>query len=235
MVKNPPHTFAVGDACTHPAKPEWGQGKVVKAESITHEGTPAQRLTVRFQGAGLKTLSTAFAKLQPVGETKTGNLDDAINPLIETKPSEPATPRTLVPGGGRDKSEAPPPNPFEKLDPAKAREVMTRLPDEVRDPFLSLTERLTYTFGLYRHTPDGGKLIAWANQQSGLPDPLVAFNRHELEQFFDKYRINRDAHLLELIRLAKRESLDLNVPLRKAPKDAQQPAATAARRLRATL
>jgi hypothetical protein len=233
----PAPTFEPGQTLTHSAKPEWGTGTVVKAEGITQNGKKAQRLTIRFARGGLKTLSTAFASLRPAGDAA---IRDAINPLRETgedRPKPAATPRTRVPGGGRDASEAPPPNPFEKLDPAKAREVMVRLPEEARDPFSTLSDRLAVTMGLYRHTPDGGRLIEWAAAQSGLADPLVAFNRHELEVFFDRYRINRDAHLLDLLRAAKRERVDVNAVLKpvvdRLPGDARRSATETVRRLAA--
>lgn len=40
--------------------------------------------------------------------------------------------------------------------------------------------------------------------QSGLPDPLTRFSRHELETFFDRWARHRDAHLIELVREASR-------------------------------
>ncbi len=226
---SPTPAFQPGDTVAHPAKPEWGTGTVIKAEGVTHEGEKAQRLTVRFARAGLKTLSTAFAKLQPAGEARIKN---AINPLQEPKsaPKGPATPRTRVPGGGRDKSEAPPPNPFEQVDPAKAREIMAQLPEPATDPFASLEARIVQTLALYRHTPEGGRLIEWASAQSGLPDPLVAFNRHELEVFFDKYRVTRDQHLVELLKQAHRARLDVAGLLPQVPRDAQAGAQAALRR-----
>ncbi|MEM1329691.1 MAG: DUF3553 domain-containing protein [Planctomycetota bacterium] len=64
-----PHRFAIGEKLRHTSKPEWGLGSVTAAQPQTHEGTPVQRLTIRFERAGLKTLSTAFAKLAPATET----------------------------------------------------------------------------------------------------------------------------------------------------------------------
>jgi len=60
-------TFAVGDEVVHPKKPEWGVGAVTKAEKAVHEGSPCQRLTIRFDKVGMKTVSTAFAALRPAG------------------------------------------------------------------------------------------------------------------------------------------------------------------------
>lgn len=53
-----------GDQVIHPSKPEWGVGSVTDARPSTHEGAPCQRVTVRFDKTGLKTISTAFAKLK---------------------------------------------------------------------------------------------------------------------------------------------------------------------------
>lgn len=226
---SPTPAFQPGDTVAHPTKPEWGTGTVIKAEGVTHEGERAQRLTVRFARAGLKTLSTAFAKLQPAGEAR---IKGAINPLREPESatSAPATPKTRVPGGGRDKSEAPPPNPFEQIDPEKARAIMAQLPEPATDPFASLEARIVQTLALYRHTPEGGRLIEWASAQSGLVDPLGAFNRHELEAFFDKYRVTRDQHLVDLLKQAHRARLEIAGLLPRVPKDAQVEARVALRR-----
>lgn len=58
--------FGVGDRVSHPAKPEWGPGVVVTAQTATQDGKPCQRLQIRFDKAGLKTISTAFVALRAV-------------------------------------------------------------------------------------------------------------------------------------------------------------------------
>ena len=63
----PPQAYAFGDRLTHAAKPEWGIGEVVAAQSVQQNGVACQRLQVRFERAGLKTLSTAIADLRPAG------------------------------------------------------------------------------------------------------------------------------------------------------------------------
>ena len=63
----PPQAYAFGDRLTHAAKPEWGVGEVVAAQSVQQNGKACQRLQVRFERAGLKTLSTAVADLRPAG------------------------------------------------------------------------------------------------------------------------------------------------------------------------
>jgi hypothetical protein len=57
--------WKLGDRLVHSGMPEWGLGEVRAAESISHEGRKAQRLTVRFDRAGVKIISTAFADLRP--------------------------------------------------------------------------------------------------------------------------------------------------------------------------
>lgn len=63
----PPQAYAFGDRLTHTAKPEWGVGEVVAAQSVQQDGQACQRLQIRFERAGLKTLSTAVADLLPAG------------------------------------------------------------------------------------------------------------------------------------------------------------------------
>ena len=53
-----------GDRVRHAGRPEWGVGAVQSTEASAHEGKPCQRVTVRFEREGLKTLSTAFADLR---------------------------------------------------------------------------------------------------------------------------------------------------------------------------
>lgn len=57
--------FSVKDRVVHATRPEWGVGEVTGAESVMQNGKASQRLTVRFERAGLKTLSTAHAELKP--------------------------------------------------------------------------------------------------------------------------------------------------------------------------
>jgi len=66
-------TWRTGDRLTHAGKPEWGIGTVTAVEPATQDGKPCQRVTARFDRAGLKTLSTAYADLQPPGDV--GALD----------------------------------------------------------------------------------------------------------------------------------------------------------------
>ncbi len=141
-----------------------------------HEGKPCQRLSIRFERAGTKTISTAFADLRPASE---------IPRLPELKEEEP-DPLAQAAFG------------------ASVEQMMTSLPERATDPFTSLKSRLTATLDLYRFTESGGTLLDWAAIQTGLKDPLSRFNRHELEQWFAKFKIELDNHLRKLVRDIRR-------------------------------
>jgi hypothetical protein len=160
--------WKLGDRIVHAGKPEWGTGEVRTAESIVQEGVRCQRLTVRFDRAGFKTLSTAFADLRA--------REDAPEPLSEPEPvNDPLAPQGI-----------------------NYRERLLAIPEDATDPFRSRKARLTTTLSLYRFTPSGASLLDWAASQTGLKDPLSKFSRHELEQSFDRFRINLDTHLKKL-------------------------------------
>lgn len=55
--------WKAGDRVVHQGKPEWGVGSVTAAQGAVQDGRHCQRVTVRFENGGLKTVSTAFAKL----------------------------------------------------------------------------------------------------------------------------------------------------------------------------
>jgi hypothetical protein len=160
--------WSLGDRVVHAAKPEWGTGEVRTAESISQDGVRCQRLTIRFDRAGIKTLSTAFADLRP--------REGAPEPLTEPEPSS----DPLGPQG------------------VDYREKLLAIPEDACDPFASRKARLQATLSLYRFSPSGGSLLDWAASQTGLKDPLARFSRHELEQAFDRFRATLDAHLKKL-------------------------------------
>lgn len=66
MPTSAPAPFQLGDRVLHPTKPEWGAGLVVSAKPAQQDGRPCQRLDVRFDKVGLKTMSTAFVELRPL-------------------------------------------------------------------------------------------------------------------------------------------------------------------------
>lgn len=168
--------FRSGDRVVHANKPEWGVGVVLGAQPMRHEQQPAQRVRVRFERAGLKTLSSPPAEIRPADQS----------PAVEQPFSEE--------GGGW----------LDELSRPSNEEVMTRLPEPATDPFRPLSGRLAATLDLYRFEPSGGSLIDWAATQTGLADPLSRFNRHELEEHFQRFAEQRDAHLRRLVDQARR-------------------------------
>jgi hypothetical protein len=169
--------WKLGDRLIHAGRPEWGVGEVRSAEATSQDGVRCQRLTIRFERAGVKTLTTAFAELKTPEE---------FGALPEPTGEEG--------GSWLDQAEASAPE-----------ERMTRLPEPATDPFRSKKARLEATLGLYRFTGGGGSLLDWAAMQSGLKDPLSRFNRHQLEQFFERFKNNLDGHLKKLAFELKRE------------------------------
>ena len=144
-----------------------------------HEGTPCQRLAIRFDRAGLKTISTGFVDLKPATD----------QPL--------STNREIPKASANDSI-----SPLADADEKQIREIMTRLPGSATDPFASPADRLRATLALYRFEPTGAPLIDWAAAQSALADPLSRFNRHQLEEFFSTFARNLDTHLSKVVREA---------------------------------
>lgn len=213
--------FQIGDRVLHPGKPEWGVGTVASAAGAVHEGAQCQRLGIRFDRAGLKTISTAFVNLRRASKV------DSV--LTETKPSADgerfsgsatgsggvgAMLGAFASGsGGGARSErgfgggnsgagsgerdpfGPPPAHGLPTDPRELRRKMTAIPDDAVDPFQTDAARLRAVLGLYRFEPTPGSLIDWAAAQSGLSDPLSHFSRQELEEYFGDFRRNLDKAL----------------------------------------
>lgn len=80
-----------GDRLVHSGRPEWGVGQVSQVEPAVQDGRPCQRVTVRFERAGVKTLSTAFADLRyadasPVAAPVPD--DDPLGAALAGKPEE---------------------------------------------------------------------------------------------------------------------------------------------------
>lgn len=187
--------FSFGDKVVHTGRPEWGAGTISQAVPDTHEGKPCQRVTVRFERAGLKTLSTGVATLVPA--------EDA--PAMIAHEAAPADPLL---GMQSEKS---------------AKELMVKIADICTDPFQPPRVRLEATLKLYRFNEQGGSLIDWAAAQSGLKDPMTRFNRHELEDLFRRWAMNRDDHLKKLIfEMKKADPVGLSIATRTATGRAQQ-------------
>ena len=58
---------------------------------------------------------------------------------------------------------------------------------------------------LYRFERSSRALMDWAVAQSGLDDPLSRFSRHELEELFERWVTQRDAHLGRLVQESRRD------------------------------
>lgn len=167
-----------GERLRHAGRPEWGIGSVLTAEGTVQDGKHCQRLTIRFDRAGAKTISTAFADLRPADE-------------ITVLRAEPA----------------PEDDPLLKAgDKSQVLALLTAVPEAATDPFTSSRKRLNATLDLYRFADGGpGALLDWAAMQTGLKDPLSRFNRHELEEYFRRFLVNLDAHLKKLLRDIRRQ------------------------------
>ncbi|USN99550.1 MAG: DUF3553 domain-containing protein [Phycisphaeraceae bacterium] len=202
--------FNPNDRVRHAGKPEWGTGIVLTAQNISHEGKPCQRLTVRFDQAGKKTVSTAFADLRPLG-----------NPAKEQPVATPEKTPARKPTAAPVSAPEPPPNE-ESLSSEEIRARLVALPEEISDPFRKVEERLQETLSLYRYDPESRALLDWATAQTGLRDTLSVLSRHELEQQFGVFRIGLDRHLRDLLAEAKRAGVDAARCLAAAPAAAQQ-------------
>jgi len=171
----------MGDRVVHSSKPEWGVGIVSTSSMGDHEGVPCQRLVIRFDRAGLKTVSTAFAKIEAAGD-RVGTVPEKESPQAQSE------------------GEA---NPILKATLREVQDIMVSIPEAARDPFATPAQRLKATLGLYRFTSSGGPLIDWAVMQSGLSDPLTRFTRHELEDFFGFFEKILWKHLGKMVREAR--------------------------------
>lgn len=111
------------------------------------------------------------------------------------------------------------PQPSDEND----QEVMSKLPEPATDPFLPLGARLRNSLALYKFTGTGASLIDWAVIQSGLDDPLSRFNRHQLEQFFERFKVNLDGHVRKLAGdLRRTDPAALQAAVAAAPPGAQR-------------
>ncbi|MGA1267073.1 MAG: DUF3553 domain-containing protein [Phycisphaerales bacterium] len=197
--------FKVGDKVRSIKRPEWGEGSVLKIDAITFQGKADQQIYVRFASVGVKSLLASAADLTPA-DGDGGDILTAIH--------RPTTLRDVEAGkeGGW----------LGSIDRGKAEQVMTALPPAATDPFLSLRKRLENSLGLYRFEAQSGRLIDWAVAQSGMADPLSRFNRQELEQMFQRWKFELDAHTSRLLGEARREPEALQAALAKAPPAARK-------------
>lgn len=196
--------FRFGDRVRHLGRPEWGIGNVTRAEVFREAGIECQRVTIRFPNGGLKVLVTSHAPLERIPADGGAPPSDSEGP-------------TLGHWAGIAEGDWLAPVARKKID-----EAMITLPQKVRDPFLTLAQRIAATLELYRFGRTGGSLIDWAVAQTGLDDPLTRFNRHELERYFDRWALELDAHLGRLVHEARERQEPIDALLRSAPPGAQR-------------
>jgi hypothetical protein len=171
---------AFGDRIRHLDKPEWGIGTVTRVEATVANGSPDWRVGVRFPNAGLKNMIASAA------------------PLERVEDDEPVGAPGAAAMADLDRHAG-----DELLGPMaekKLREAMAVLPERVTDPFRSIEQRVELTLELYRFDTSGRALMDWAVAQTALDDPLSKFNRHELEQFFERWALERDRNLVRLLK-----------------------------------
>lgn len=187
--------WSFGDRVVHADRPEWGVGVVNSAAADTHEGKPSQRLTIRFDRAGVKTINSAVANLVPASMAP-----------------------SLPDSRGVDEPES---DPLRDSGPSY-RDMMLALPDACTDPFVAPRARLEATLKLFRYGEHGGALIDWAAAQTGLKDPMTIFSRHDLEDLYRRFVFTRDEHLKKtVLELKKVDPLVLREISRTATKPAQ--------------
>ena len=192
--------YRVGEEVRHAKRPEWGVGTIQRLEPARHGGIVDQRLWIRFSNAGMKVVLASLGELQRTAEPVLG-----------------ADGHTLADRELRHEQGW-----LGEIARSKPEQAMTELPPQASDPFLPLRKRLEFSIGLYRFEPVGGKLLDWAVAQSGLADPLARFNRHELEQFFERWAHQRDLHLVRLSQEARNEPGVFDAAMKQAPPSAHK-------------
>lgn len=189
-----------GDKIRHPKRPEWGIGQVTRIELVTRDGQTDQRVWVRFPSVGLKTLLASVAAPELVESTAPDLASQFhLQPTLVDLES--------VREGGW----------LGEITKNKPEDAMRSLPPRATDPFVPLSKRFEHTVALYRFNGHGRSLIEWAVAQSGLDDPLSRFSRHEVEEFYKRWRFDLDAHLGRLLLELRREPQTLQAVLARAP------------------
>ena len=174
--------FNSGDVVVHPKRPEWGNGTVMSASVILHEGVKVQRLVIKFSNKGRVVINTGVAGL--VHKDQNLNRKDVMSTVINRGS-----------GNGWLKD-------LENEVSAQKHELWA-LPEGLQDPFLSLEGRLKNTAESFKFSKEARSLMDWAVVQTGLDDPLSKYNRHELEEGFMHFERDRNLHLLDLVKQLK--------------------------------
>lgn len=159
-----------------------------------HEGKPCQRLTIRFARAGLKTISTAFAELKPAEDSMSRQLIHASREVERQAAREDGSSASDGPATPLDKS----------MRRRSAEESLLKVPEDAIDPFRTPVQRLESMLKIYKWMDSPAGVLEWATSQTGLGDPMSMFNRHELEQQLDKFRIAVDNQMKKLLPVARK-------------------------------
>lgn len=187
-----------GDRVRHAERPEWGIGEVTKVEILTRDGKADRRVWIRFPSVGTKTLLASMASLEGIDEAEDAIAQDDNETFIDRE----ATHDTGWLGD---------------IAKNKPEDAMIAIPQRATDPFSPIRARVQFIVTLYRFESTGGKLVDWAVAQTGMDDPLTHFNRHELEQFFERWMWERDRVLAKTIEEARRNNEQIEDLLANAP------------------
>ncbi len=201
-----------GDRVIHTGKPEWGVGAVETVAAAVEGGAACQRIRVRFERAGTKALCTAYARLKPADGDggPPGAAPQTIEPPMEQQEKQDMGSEQ---GGSW----------LAALEAKPVAERLVEMPESARDPFLPVAERLANAFGLYRFRAEGASLLDWAAMQTQMKDPLSALSRHELEEYFRRFRHALDQHTADLAAELKRsDPATLQRLVSSAPEEAQR-------------
>lgn len=217
-------TWSFGDKVVHLERPEWGSGVVTAVAGDSLDGKPCQRLTIRFDRAGVKQLLSAIAHLVPASDVPAVH-PSAVGAGVGAGASHSAGHGSSA---GSYSSHAHHEDPLKAaVAGPSAKDVMLRLPQDATDPFTTPKTRLLASVRLYRFSEHGGSLLDWACMQSGLKDPMTRFNRHELEDLFRRWAQIRDEHFRKIAAETRRNNPAL---LAEVMRDAPRSAHTALKR-----
>lgn len=203
--------FNPGDRVRHPARPEWGEGRI---ESVRPAGA-GQRLSVSFANHGRVTINTAVVALESIHGSS--GLNGAGNGN----------------GNGRINGVDAGAGWLGSIGEQTPTELLAELPEETRDPFGSLSSKISATMDLYRFEHSARGMHDWAVAATGLADPLQRFTRSQMEQAYEAFERARQSHLHQLLLDAWRAGND--EALRSVEFHRTKPAVAAAKKIIASL
>ena len=215
-------SFDKGDRVRHPKRPEWGSGVVRDVVSTSHNGTPAQKLTIDFANKGRAVINAAVAPLEKIGsDTPAGSVRERKAPTHRGSAAQlwAGHPDRLQAQSADDREAAAEEAGTALLERGNAhgrrvadqgwlddlesggsggKHELWELPSSMTDPFVDIRDRLRNTLLSYRFVDDPRSIIDWATCQTGLDDPLTRYTRHEMEQAFPRFCRDRDNHFRKM-------------------------------------